>query len=145
MPTKVLNHWPITGGEGPTGLAIDLAKHRLYVGCGENNVMAVLDSESGKTLTTLPIGKRCDGTGFDPGTGTAFAACGDGTITAIKEDSGGKFSVVQTIQTKPGARTIAVDEKTHMLYLPTAESLPAEQGKRPEMKPNSFQIVVVGE
>ena len=141
---KVMNHWPITDGDGPTGIAIDVKNHRLFTGCGGNNKMMVMDAESGKILATLPIGPRCDGVAFDPATGEAFAACGDGTIAVVKETSPGKFEVTQTIKTKPGARTITVDPSTHKLYLPTAEFEPADQGTRPKMKPGTFQILVIG-
>jgi DNA-binding beta-propeller fold protein YncE len=141
----VMNHWPITGGEGPTGLAIDPEKHQLFAGCGENNVMAVMDAGSGKVLATLPIGQHCDGAGFDPSSGEAFASCGDGTITCVKQSPDGTFAVEQTVKTKSGARTMTVDPKSHKLYLPTADFEPAEAGKRPAMKPGTFQIVVVGQ
>jgi YVTN family beta-propeller protein len=141
---KVLNHWPIEGGEGPTGLAIDAKNNRLFIGCSQSQKLAVMDSTNGKILAMLPIGKGCDGVAFDPETGEAFAACGDGTIPVAKETSAGKFEITQTIQSKRGARTIAIDPKTHMLYLPTAEFEEAQQGKRPAMKPGTFQIVVIG-
>jgi len=140
---KVLKHFPIEGGTGPTGLAFDPAKRRLYIGCGENNVMAVMDADSGKVLGTVPIGPRCDGTAFDPGSNEAFAACGDGTMTRVTESSDGKFTGTK-IQTRPGARTIALDPKSHTMYLPTAEFDASKAGSRPTMKPGTFGIVVVG-
>lgn len=141
---KVLATWKIEGGEEPSGLAIDAAHHRLFAGCGGNDVMAVIDTESGKTLGTAPIGKGVDACGFDPATGEAFASCGDGTVTVVKETSPGKFAVAQTVPTRKGARTMALDEATHTLYLPTAEFEAAEAGaRRPPMKPGSFMIVVV--
>jgi DNA-binding beta-propeller fold protein YncE len=103
-----------------------------------------MDSTSGKVQATLPIGPRCDGCAFDPGTGDAFAACGDGTVAVVRAGGdGGKFQVAQTVQTKPGARTIAVDPQTHTLYLPTAETQTTAGATRPTMKPDSFQILVV--
>jgi len=140
---KVLNHWRTGTGEGPTGLAIDSKRHRLFVGCGENNQMVVMDSTNGNILATLPIGPRCDGCAFDPGTDSAFAACGDGTVAVVRKNGDGKFEVSQTVQTKPGARTIAVDPVAHVLYLPTAETQTATGATRPTMKPDSFQILVV--
>jgi DNA-binding beta-propeller fold protein YncE len=141
---KVTATWKIEGGEEPSGLALDVAHHRLFAGCGGNQVMAVLDAESGKTLATLPIGKNVDYCAFDPGTGEAFASCGDGTLTVAKETAPGKFEVVQVVRTAPGARTMAIDPTTHTLYLPTAEfDKPAGGGGRPQTKPNSFMIVVV--
>jgi YVTN family beta-propeller protein len=141
---KVLATWKIQGGEGPSGLAIDPAHHLLFAGC-DNKVMAVVDSQSGKTLGTVPIGEGVDACGFDPGTGEAFASCGDGTLTVVKETSPGKFGVEQTVQTRRGARTLALDPSTHTLYLPTAEMAEgnAGGGGRPQAKPDSFMLVVV--
>jgi len=142
---KVTQHWKIDGGEEPSGLALDAKHHRLFAGCGGNNVMAVIDTETGKTVTTLPIGAGVDACAFDPGTEEAFASCGrDASITVVHESKDGKCEVVQTIKTRPGARTMCVDPETHMMYLPTAEMEPAKDGGRPQSKPNSFMIVVVG-
>lgn len=137
---KVTATWKIDGGEGPSGLAIDPAHHHLFSGC-DNKVMAIIDTESGKTLGTVPIGEGVDACGFDPGTGEAFASCGDGTLTVVKEAEGGKFEVEQTVQTRRGARTMALDPSTHTIYLPTAELM--ESGRRPQAKPDSFMLVVV--
>ena len=142
---KVTNRWKIEGGEEPSGLALDAANHHLFLGCGGNNVMAILDTTSGKTLATLPIGKGVDACGFDPGAGEAFASCGDATLTVVKETSPGKFEVTQTVQTRRGARTMCVDPTTHTIYLPTAEMEPSTGGGRPQAKPNTFMIVVVGQ
>jgi DNA-binding beta-propeller fold protein YncE len=144
---KVTDHWKIEGGEEPSGLALDAEHHRLFAGCGGNNVMAILDTQSGKTLATLPIGKGVDGCGFDPGTGEAFASCGDGTLTVIKETSTGKFEVTQKVETRRGARTMCVDPTTHTIFLPTAEFPPQQPNEkgRPQPKPDSFMIVVVGQ
>lgn len=142
---KVVEVWKIDGGEEPSGLAIDAAHHHLFAGCG-NKVMAVVDSESGKTLATPPIGQGVDACGFDPGTGEAFASCGDGTLTVIKESAAGKFGVEQTVETRRGARTMALDSSTHTIYLPAAEfqpSAPGQNRRRPAMAPGSFMVVVV--
>jgi len=139
---KVVNTWKIEGGEEPSGLAVDAANHRVYTGC-HNKVMAVLDTETGKTLATLPIGSGVDACAFDAGTGNAFASCGDGTLTVAKETAPGKFEVVQTVRTRAGARTMALDSNTHKAYLPTAEFERPAGGGRPAMKPGSFQIMVV--
>jgi len=141
---KVSAVWKIEGGEEPSGLAIDVANHRLYSGC-HNQVMAVIDTETGKTLATVAIGKGVDACAFDPSTGEAFASCGDGTLTVAKETSSGKFEVVQVVQTRPGARTMALDPTTHTIYLPTAEfpkAAPAK-GSRPVPVAGTFMIVVV--
>jgi hypothetical protein len=144
LSLKVIATWKIEGGEEPSGLAIDAANHRLFAGCGGNNVMAVVDIQSGKTLATLPIGKGVDGCAFDPGTGCAMASCGDGTLTIVKETSPGKFEVIQTLQTRRGARTIVLDPTTHAAYLPTAKMKdPAPGERRPTPEPGTFMIVVV--
>lgn len=140
---KVIATWKIEGGDGPSGLAIDAANHHLFAGC-DNKVMAIVDTHSGKTLGTVPIGQGVDACGFDPGTGEAFASCGDGTLTVVKESSPGKFEVEQTVQTKRGARTMALDPSTHTIYLPAAEYMEGAAGeRRPPMKPDSFMLVVV--
>jgi DNA-binding beta-propeller fold protein YncE len=145
---KVTARWPLAPGEEPSGIAMDAEHHRLFCACG-NKLMAVVDSETGKVLATLPIGERVDGAGFDAATGTAFASNGDATLTAVRETSPGKFEVVQTIATQKGARTMIVDPSTHRLYLPTAEfgETPAptkEQPRpRPAIVPDSFVILVV--
>jgi YVTN family beta-propeller protein len=140
---KVAATWKIDGGESPAGLAIDPVYHHLFSGC-HNQVMAILDTQTGKTLGTVPIGKGVDFCGFDPATGEAFASCGDGTLTVVKETAPGKFEAVQTVQTRQGARTMALDTTTHTIYLPTAKfEAPAPGQKRPAMKPGSFMIVVV--
>ena len=140
----VLNHWKLGKGEGPTGIAIDVAKHRLFVGCGENGLLEVLNSKSGKVIAALPMGDGCDGVDFDPALGQAYASCGDGTLAVAGESADGNLAIMQTVPTKRGARTLAVDPSTHLIYLPTAEFDAGEPGKRPPMKANSFQIVVVG-
>ena len=132
----IANTWKIDG-ESPSGLAIDTVHHRLFAGC--DSKMVIFDYSTGKMLGTAPIGDGVDACGFDPGTGEAFASCGDGTLAVIKETSPGKFETVQTVTTKPGARTMALDPSTHTVYLASAEMLPKEDGaKRPKPKPDSF-------
>jgi YVTN family beta-propeller protein len=110
--------WPITGGQGPSGMAIDTKNHRLFIGCGENNVMVMMDSSNGKVITSVPIGAGVDANAFDPGTQLAFASCGGaGTTTIAHEDSPDKLTVVQTLKTESGARTMTIDPKTHKIYL----------------------------
>jgi DNA-binding beta-propeller fold protein YncE len=141
---KVTARYPIGSGTKPTGVSIDPKNGRLFVGC-RNQLLVVLDTAGGKVLAELPIGRGNDACGFDPGTGEAFASCGDGTLTVVKETSAGKFEVAQTVKTPNGARTLAVDPSTHTVYLPTAEFGPAQPGqRRPEMKADSFMIAVVG-
>lgn len=112
---KVLNNWPIAPCESPSGLAMDIKNKRLFT-VGRNNLMAVLDAESGKVITTLPIGGHVDGCVFDPVKGLAFSSNGEGTLTVVKEDSPNLFKVLDNVPTQKGARTITLDEKTHRIY-----------------------------
>jgi len=142
-------HWPLAPCEEPSGLAIDQKSRRLFAGCS-NQLMAVVNADTGKVVTTLPIGKGVDANGFDPGTKLAFSSNGDGTLTVVHEDSADKFTVVENVSTKPRARTMALDPKTHKVYLVTAEFGPApaatpEQPRpRPPMVPNTFTVLVFG-
>ncbi len=145
MKNAVTDHWPLSPGEGPTGLAIDVATKRLFSGC--DKLLIVMDATNGKIVDKLPIGDGCDGVAFDPATKLIFTANGEGTVTVIKEISADEFKVIDNIPTKRGARTITLDEKTHTLYLPTGdyEPLPANapEGTRPKIVPGSFQILVL--
>src|SRR5207248_2128191 len=102
----VIATWPIAPGESASGMAIDLKNHRLFLGC-DNRMMVMMNSGNGKVLATVPIGEGVDGNAFDPETKLAFASCGDGTTTIAKADSD-KLTVVQTLTTAPGARTMAL-------------------------------------
>lgn len=144
---KVLDTWPLAPCESPSGLAIDAEHEILVVGC-HNKLMAFVDGNSGKVLGTVPIGQGVDANRFDPGTGYAFASCGDGTLTIAHEDSPGKFVLVETIQTKRGARTMALDRSNHNVYLVTAEFGPAPAATkdnprpRPPILPDTFTLLV---
>jgi YVTN family beta-propeller protein len=145
---KVLNRWKLTGGEEPSGLAMDRATDRLFIGCGGNHVMIVLDATNGSILGTFPIG-RCDGMAFDPELKLAYSSNGEGAITVVREVNAGKFEFVENIATEAGARTIGIDLLTHKLYLPTAQLKPGEPTTanpkpRPLQVPGTFHIVVVG-
>jgi len=142
---SVVNHWPIAPGEEASGIAIDLKNHRLFLGCGGSKTMVMMDSANGKVLATVPIGEGVDGSAFDPGTQLAFSSCGQSaTVTIVRED-GDKLTVVQTLATERGARTMAIDPKTHKIYLPSAKfEAPAEGQRRGKMVPDSFKILVYG-
>ncbi|MEP7236433.1 MAG: YncE family protein [Ferruginibacter sp.] len=142
---KVLGHWSLSPAEGPTGLEYDNVTKRLFAGC--DNFLVVVDATNGKVVDKLPIGPGCDGVAFDPSTKNIFTANGeDGTMTIIHEDNANKFTVVENVATKRGARTIALDKKSHLVYMPTADFEPMEPGQkgRPKMKAGTFQIVVAG-
>jgi DNA-binding beta-propeller fold protein YncE len=139
---KVLAHWPVAPGGSPVGLAIDAAKHRLYVGCRKPQKMIVLSTDDGKVLADLPIGAGVDATKFDGH--QAFASCRDGKMSVVGETAG-KFEIVQTVTTAVGAKTMDIDPAAHKAYLPTFEFEEQKPGAtgRPAAKPGSFMIVVV--
>ena len=131
---KVVSTWSLAPGEEPTGLAMDSANGRLFAGCG-NHLMVVLDASSGAVVAKLPIGEHIDGVAFDAGLKRAYASGGDGTLTVVQEESPSKFRVLETVTTRKGARTIALDAKTHHLYLPTADFGPAPLPTADKPKP----------
>jgi DNA-binding beta-propeller fold protein YncE len=127
----------------PSGLAIDVKKRRLFSVCS-NRVMAISDPDAGKVIASPAIGAGSDGVVFDPSTGYAISSNGDGTLTIVQE-MGGKYGVVENVATARGARTIALDEKTHNVYLPLADALPPQPGqRRGGFVPDSFKVIVVG-
>jgi YVTN family beta-propeller protein len=149
MKHEVVAEWPLAPGEGPSGIAFDLAHHRLFIGC-HNKMMVMLDTDTGKVVTTVPIGAGVDGCAFDDGNQLAFASCGDGTTTIAKELTPLKLTVVQTLRTERGARTMALDPRTHRIYLPTAQFQPAPSSSpgmspgRPTIVPNTLKLLVYG-
>ncbi len=144
---KVLHVWPVEECNEPAGLAIDVAHKRLFAGC-HNQVMAVVDYTNGKVVAKVPIGTGVDANRYDPATGLAFASCGDGTITVAHQDSPDKYTVVQTITTERGARTMALDPRNHNVYTVTADLGPAGPPTpeiprpRPTIVPNTFRILI---
>jgi YVTN family beta-propeller protein len=139
--------WPLGTCDGPSGLSMDVAHHRLFSGC-HNKVMMVVNSDNGAIVATLPIGQGTDATAFDPGAQLAFSSNGDGTLTVAHEDSPGAIAVVQNATTQAGARTLAVDANTHDVYLVTAQftlGTPAPGQTRPSrtMVPGSFTLLVM--
>lgn len=145
---EVKAKWPLAPCTEPSGLSIDRKHRRLFVGC-DNKMMAVVDADSGKVLATPPIGDGVDATAFDPETGLAFASCGEGVLTVVKEDSPGKFSA-ENVPTQQGARTLALDAKTHNVFVVTAKfgPPPAPTADNPHPRrsilPDSFVVLVVG-
>ena len=138
----VTKKYALTGCDGPSGLAIDVKNRRLFSVCS-NRVMAISDPDAGNVLATPAIGAGSDGAAFDPGTGYAFSSNGDGTMTVVAQN-GGKWDVLENIATERGARTIAVDEKTHKVYSPTAKTAPAQGGGRATFIPDTFKVLVIG-
>ena len=124
-------------------MAIDRSTMRLFAGC-DNKKLAVINARTGKVVTTLPIGDGCDAVAFDTSLKTVFSSNGEGTLTVIKETGANKFSVLENVKTKKGARTMAVDQTTHKLYLPTGEFKANDNSERPKILPGTFQVLVLG-
>jgi DNA-binding beta-propeller fold protein YncE len=142
---KIKATWPMKGCEEPSGLAIDRKGHKLFAACS-NKLMAVVDGENGKLLQTLPIGDDCDAIAFDPGTGTAFASSGDGNLTIARAGADGNYSVIQTLTTGDGGKTMGLDPSTHKVYVPTAKFTgPPTSHPRPTVVPGSIVMLVVSE
>ena len=145
---EVKSTWPLAPCTEPSGLSIDRQHHRLFVGC-DNKMMAIVDTGSGKVLATPAIGEGVDATTYDEGTGLAFASCGqDAVLTVVKEEAG-KWTA-ENVPTKKGARTLALDSKTHNVFVVTADfgPPPAPTADNPHPRrtilPDSFVVLVVG-
>lgn len=136
----VKERWKITGCEEPTGLSIDRKNRLLFAGCG-NKKLAVINADSGQVVATPDIGEGCDATAFDAEREYAFASAGDGTITVVHEDNANNFSVAQTVTTQKGARTMALDPKTHQLFTVTANVSGTRENRK--IEPDSFVVLVV--
>ena len=145
---KVLNKFPLATCEEPTGMDIDRAHKRLFIGC-HSKVMLVA-SYDGKIVASVPIGEGVDASNFDPATQLAFASCGDGTITVTHEDSPDKYTVVDTISTQRGARTMTLDTGNHNIYTVTSEfgpppaATPENPRPRPTQIPGTFTLLIYG-
>lgn len=154
----VKDRWPLAaaGCADPGNMAMDRSTRRLFVRCKDRSkevgccVMGVINAENGKLITTLPIGDRVDSAAFDPETRLIFLPDGDGKVTIIHEDSPDKYSLVQNVETQQGARTIALDLKTHRLFLPAAQSAPPtgasadRPAPRPRILPGTFTVLMMG-
>lgn len=145
--SSVEAHWPISPGEEPTGLVFDKKTNRLFAGCG-NKFLIEVNAATGAVVGSFPIGDGCDGAGFDMNTKNIYTSNGEGTMSVFHESSADKIEAIATVTTKRGARTIAVDEQTHMIYLPTADFEqpdPNNPKARPKMIPGTFQVLVIGQ
>ena len=147
---KVLHTWPLAPGEEASGLAIDRAHRRLFSVCS-NKLMVVLDADSGRVVSTVPIGDGVDGAMFDPAMQLAFSSNGEGTLTVVREESPSKVSVVDNVATRRGARTLALDEKTHRIYTVSAKFGPPppptadRPHPRPTIEPGSVTLYILGQ
>jgi DNA-binding beta-propeller fold protein YncE len=146
---KVMNQWSLSPCDSPSGLAMDATHRRVFPVC-ENKMMAVVDADSGKVITTVPTGAGTDASAFDPNTMQAFSSNGrDGTLTVIDEKSPNEFRVAQNVKTRDGARTMALDLKTNTIYLSDADFAPVPaptsetQRFRRKIVPGSFRLLVV--
>ena len=144
---KVKSEWSISPGEGPTGIAMDVANHRLFIGCS-NKMMIIISSDDGKIIANPPIGMGCDGIAFDPGLKRAYSSNRDGTLTVVQEIDKDHFQVVMNAPTQGGARTLALDTKTHHVYLPTGDftqvpATPENPRPRPTIVPGTFVVLDV--
>ncbi len=147
---KVLATWPLAGCEEPSGLAFDVAHQRLFSACG-NARMIVTDSHNGKQVANLAIGKGVDAAAFDAQRHLVFASNGEGTLTVIHQDDADHYRIADNVATQKSARTLAIDTKTHRLFLSAAEFGPASAATpehprpRPPIIEGSFTILVVGQ
>ncbi len=146
---EVKTRWPLAPCTEPSGLALDRKHRRLFVGC-DNKMMAVVNADNGKVITTLPIGEGVDATWFDDENSLAFASCGEGVLTVVREESPGKFSVAENVPTQQGARTMALDAKTHKVWVVTAKfgpppaATPDNPHPRRSIVPDTFVALVIG-
>jgi hypothetical protein len=138
---KIVRRWSVAPGGSPVAIAMDQEKRRLFIGCRRPQKLIVMSADDGRILGDVPIGAGVDATRIDRG--LAFASCRDGTLTIAQADTSGAWSVAETVRTRPGARTMDVNSKTHALYLPTAEFGPAPPGGRSQPKPETFMVLVV--
>ena len=135
---KVVANHPLAPCVGPTGLALDTAHRRLFTACRGNKGMSVVDLRSGKLITTLPIGGGVDAVAYDASTQLIFCSNGEGNVTIIKQQTPDNYSVVQTLETQPRARTMALDLQTHKLYLSVAKF----EGNSRKVIPGTFEVLV---
>ena len=148
---KVLETWPMAPCEQPSSMDMDRVHQRVFVGC-RSGVMAVVDSDSGKIVTTQPIGKGVDAAEFDPDRGLVyFSSGGDGTMAVFHQDTPDKYTLIESVKTQTGARTMAIDRKTGRAFLsvaefgPRPEPTPGNPPPRAPIIPGSFSVLVFGE
>lgn len=143
----VARRWPTAPCKQPVSMAIDTAHHRLFSGC-RSGVMAVSDYQTGKIVTTVPIGTGVDGAGYDAASGNAFASNADGTLTVIHQDTPDQYHVVENVPTPQRARNMGLDPTNHRVFLvsakfgPPPEGAPAGRGRGPVL-PGSFTLMVI--
>jgi len=141
---KVAEHYPMAGCDEPSALAIDVAHRRLFAGCA-SKIVAVVNPDAGKLVTTVDIGGGVDAGAFNPKTQQIFMSCGEGVLAVIHEDSPDKYSVVQSAPTARGARTMALDAASNTVYTVTAQFDPTlpPPGQRRKIIPDTFELLVI--
>jgi DNA-binding beta-propeller fold protein YncE len=139
---KVVARWPLAGCDGPTGLAYDPQDKLLIAAC--NGTTVLVRASDGKVLQTLATGKGADGAVYDIRRHLAFVPAGRAGTLNVIAFSRGEGRIAETVPTQLGARTLALDERTGRIYLPTAQYTPAVGGGRPKASPGTFQVLVVG-
>ena len=146
---KVTARWPVAPGKEPSGLAYDSATKRLFAVC-DNQTMTVMNAETGILVATVPIGDGPDATVYDADRKLVFSSNGeDGNLTIVKQESADKYSVASTLKTEKSGRTLALDQKTHKIYIAAAQFRPAPAATadnshpRPKIVSGSFHLVVV--
>ena len=137
----VIANWSLSPGDGPTGLAIDKKTKRLFAGC--DKWLMVMDAGSGEVIGKFPIGDGCDGVVFDNRLKDIFASCGEGLLTIVHENGPSSFKVIANVPTKRSARTLALDEKSHQIFLPAADTEKGAAGERLRTLPGTFEVLVV--
>ena len=139
---KLEQRWELEGCEEPSGLALDPQTHHLFSVCG-NSQMVVVDASNGKIVARVPTGAGTDAAIFDPGSKLVFASNGEGTLTVARRTKDGKYEVAESVPTQRGARTLALDPRSHKIFLVTAELGPPPEGqRRPTVKPGTFTLLV---
>jgi DNA-binding beta-propeller fold protein YncE len=147
---KVKHTYPLEGCEGPSGIAMDISTRRIFSGCSDSKVMAVTDADTGKVIAKLAIGEDVDADAFDPSTKLAFASCREGVLSIVHEDSADKFATVDNVKTEFGARTMALDPKSHHVFVVTSDlkpGTPTKENPRPRPQPvaGTFRILELGQ
>jgi DNA-binding beta-propeller fold protein YncE len=136
--------WSLGGCEEPTGMAMDREHHRVFAACG-NNKLAVLDSNDGRVVATPTIGSDPDGAVFDARTQRIFTSNKEGTLSVLRQVTPDRYETLQTLVTQPGARTLALDERSGHIFLPTARTGPAPaDGSAAPILPETFTVLVAG-
>lgn len=134
--------WSVAPCVRPAGIAMDTATRRIFIGCSDSNSMTIVNADTGKVITVIPIKKDTDASRFDPATRLAFASCQHGWLSIIHEDSPNHFHLVANVKTKDGARTMGIDLKTHHVFVVTSDLKPAPPPTK--QNPEPFPIIVPG-